>query len=258
MKTLLHILAVGALCVGPIQASQAQAPGTAKWADSLVRLIEQADRDPSGNGYAAAVALADRVLTVTPNDGVMLHYKGYALYRQAARMTGARAKEDDIKAVLEEAEDALEKANALLKWPEGPALHSSVVGQLIGIGGMMAGMRLGPKAERLMDDAVAMGPANPRVWMLRGVAAIYKPKMFGGGTDVAEQDLKKALELFAKDNPAPPAPRWGHSEAYAWLGQVQAMEKRIPEARASYNKALEIDPNNTWVKYQLLPALDKP
>lgn len=235
----------------------AQAPaGTAKWADSIQVLVSM-DEVRLGNDLDQAVALAERVLAVSPNDATMLHYKGFALYRKASRMMGSGAKESDIKTVLEEADEVFEKASTLHKWPETTALHSAVIGQLIGIGGMMAGMRLGSKADDLMSEAMALGPSNPRVLLLRGVSAMYKPKMFGGGMEKAEKDISRAIELFASDKPTSPLPKWGRAEAYAWLGQVHAAEKRIPEARAAYAKALELQPEYGWVKQALLPALEK-
>jgi tetratricopeptide (TPR) repeat protein len=235
---------------------QAQAAGTAKWADSVSTLVARAMAGGSPALIDQAIALADRVLAVTPRDGVMLHYKGYALYRKGNLMLGASAKESDLEPVLEEADAVLEASGAVLKWPETHALRAAVLGQLIGIGGMLSGMRLGPRADNLFDEAMQAGPANPRVFMLRGIGSIYKPKMFGGGSDKAERDLRQALELFAKDHPVAPAPSWGHAEAWAWLGQVLAGEKRIDEARKAYQEALAIDPGYGWVSRVLLPALD--
>ncbi|MBC7895919.1 MAG: tetratricopeptide repeat protein [Cytophagaceae bacterium] len=237
-------------------ALHAQAAGTATWADSVSSLVAKAMAANSPAMLDEAVALADRVLAVTPKDGVMLHYKGYALYRKGNLMLGARARESELKPVLEEADAVLEASAAVLKWPETSALQASVLGQLIGIGGMLSGMRLGPKADNLFDEAMRIDPANPRVFMLRGIGSIYKPKMFGGGSDKAERDLRKALELFATHHPVSPAPAWGHAEAWAWLGQVLAGEKKVDDARKAYQEALAIDPGYTWVARVLLPALD--
>jgi Flp pilus assembly protein TadD len=131
------------------------------------------------------------------------------------------------------------------------------VGQLIGFSGAMGAMRLGPRASRLLNEAVAMGPDNPRVWMLRGVSAMFKPRIFGGGLGKAEDDLQHALTLFAGDVPQSPAPWWGHAETYGWLGQLYARQGKVEQARASYARALSLEPANAWVRDYLLPALDK-
>jgi Flp pilus assembly protein TadD len=235
----------------------AQSPATIKWADSATKLIEAGIASGGAQGLDMAIALIDRVLTVTPNDAVMLHYKGYALYRKTNPLMADDSKKGEVKALLEESDAVLERSAKTLHWAETHALRASVTGQMIAVGNPMSGMWLGPRADGHMDKAVEMGPNNPRVWMLKGIGTMFKPKMFGGGADKAEKELLKAIELFAKDRPAAPAPKWGHSEAYAWLGQVYAQQNKIAEARTAYQKALEIDPANGWVIHVLLPALDK-
>ena len=240
------------------QASAAQtSPATTKWVDSVTKLIEAGMTAGQPSGLDQAIALLDRVLTVTPNDAIMLHYKGYALYRKANPMMDDDTKKAEVKALLEAADDALESSAKTLQWPETHALRASVIGQMIGVGNPISGMVLGPKAENQIEKAVELGPNNPRVWMLKGVGNMFKPKMFGGGADKAEKELLKAIELFANDRAVSPAPRWGYSEAYAWLGQAYVAQSKFTEARAAYQKALERDPGNGWVTYVLLPALEK-
>jgi tetratricopeptide (TPR) repeat protein len=101
-----------------------------------------------------------------------------------------------------------------------------------------------------------MEPKNPRVWLISGMSSMFTPKMFGGGSDKAEKDFKKAVELFASDNPMPPAPSWGRADVYIWLGQALQKEQKKEEARAAYQKALELQPGNQWVTRVLLPSLD--
>ena len=138
------------------------------------------------------------------------------------------------------------------------ALRSSVLGQRIqASGNPLAGMRFGPASSSQMDRAVELGPNNPRVWFLKGVGALYTPAMWGGGVDKAEQFLLKALALFERDRPVPPNPAWGLGDTYVFLGQVYQRQKKIEEARAAYKKALELQPENSWVRESLLPGLDK-
>lgn len=234
------------------------APGVSRWVDSIGVLLDSAMRSGDATHAAQAAALAERVLTVIPNDPVILHYRGYALYRQATLLI-ERGPEAEIRRILEEANTALEASANSLQWPETYALRSSVYGQLIGLSpGPITAMRYGPRADREMDRAVELGPRNPRVWLLRGIGLIFKPGLFGGGADKAERDIRKALELFPTDTAPTPRPAWGYAEAWAWLGQALARQNRRDEARAAYHKALEIQPEFGWVTHVLLPALDKP
>ena len=146
---------------------------------------------------------------------------------------GVKAARRDAKVartMFEDAEQTLARSAAALRWPETAALQSAVGGQLISLGGAMAGLRMGAKSLRLLDEAVAAGPENPRVWMLKGVSDLFRPKLFGGSAEKAEVSLKRALALFDKDAPASPAPWWGHAEAYGWLGQVYVKQGRLEEA----------------------------
>lgn len=228
---------------------------TAATNDSLRTLVERALVTSRPEDFDRALTYIDGALARRPNDAVMLHYRGFVLYRKASYLvtTGRDAKV--AKAMLEDAEQTLARSAALLKWPETAALQSAVVGQLIGVGGALAGMRLGGKATRLADEALAAGPDNPRVWMLRGVSDLFRPKLFGGSPEKAETSLKRALSLFANDTPTPPAPWWGHAETYGWLGQVYVKQGRVEEAKAAYAKALALQPGNAWVLELLLPAV---
>ncbi len=117
-------------------------------------------------------------------------------------------------------------------------------------------MRLGSRASHQMDEALAAGPDNPRVWMLRGIGDFYRPRLFGGGLDKAEGHLRHAIALFATDAAVPPSPMWGRAEVYGWLGQVLAKQGKRDEARAAYDKGLALEPGNAWIAQFLIPALE--
>jgi tetratricopeptide (TPR) repeat protein len=257
MKTLrLLAIAVGFVVTAAPPCAAAQAPGSAKWADSARKLIDRSNQ-VGVSAIDDAIALLDRVLTVVPNDPVLLHYKGYALYRRTT--TGPNLPpEEEVKTMLQEADRVLELSSKTLAWPETHALRASVFGQLIGLNpNPINAMRLGPKADNAMDKAIELGPKNPRVWLMRGIGSIFKPKLFGGGAEKAEVDIRKAIALLDGDTPEAPRPSWGRAESWAWLGQALDRQDKREDAKAAYRKALEIDPEFGWVKYQLLPELER-
>jgi tetratricopeptide (TPR) repeat protein len=201
--------------------------------------------------------LLDRALVAFPDDALLLHYQGYALWREAALVLGMR-KPDEARPLLEAADRALERAAAGRPLPETLALHASVLGQRIAVGGMADGIRFGPRSGALMGEAERAGPRNPRVWLLRGMNAMFAPAAFGGGLDRAETALRRAAALFESDRAAPPAPTWGQADVHVALGQVYAKQGRRDEARAAYRQVLALQPDNAWVRSVLLPALDRP
>ena len=257
MTTFVRCAAFAGVALITSSAFAQQPPGSRKWVDSARVLIETGVAAGRPEGLDPAIALLDRVITIVPKDGMLLHYKGYALYRRANLMSQS-AKPDELKPFLEEADRALEESGKLLAWPETFALRASVLGQMISVNpGPISAMRFGPRADNAMERSLELGPNNPRVYLLRGVGSIFKPALFGGGLDKAERDLRKSIELFNADRPEPPAPSWGRAEAWAWLGQVHVKQERFEDARAAYMKALELEPGNGWVRYVLLPALDR-
>jgi tetratricopeptide (TPR) repeat protein len=231
-------------------------PARDRWADSARREIESASIAGDSERLTASRALLERALTAFPGDPLLLHYQGYAMYREAGLMQGLQRPEKEIRAVLEAAEEVLAQSAKKLDMPETHALRASVIGQAIG-SNPLRGMTMGPRASGAMDRAIELGPKNPRVWLLRGINAMFTPGMFGGGQDRADEYLNKALELFASDTPAPPAPAWGHADVHIWLGQLRQQQGRIADARKAYTTALELQPGNQWVRQVLLPALDR-
>jgi tetratricopeptide (TPR) repeat protein len=236
--------------------AHAQLSGTAKWADSASREIDAANATGDLDRLTSAAAMLDRVLTATPNDPLLLYYRSLALYRSATLYTG-RKRNDDAKRALDEADLLLEQAATKTPTADVLALRSGVLGLMIGASGNpLSGMTLGPKASGLVDRAMELDPKNPRVWLIRGMSAMFTPKMFGGGTDKAEHDLQKAIELFDAERPVAPAPSWGRADAYVWLGQALQKDEKLDEARVAYQKALAIQPGYQWVQRVLLPSLD--
>ena len=249
------LIAVAAVVVAT--STQAQTlNGRDKWADSARIEIEAATALGSLDRLRQAGALLERALTAFPDDPMLLHYLGYARYREATIMQGMKRDEDEYRPLLEAADSLLERSASKLQLAESYAIRSSVIGQLIG-SNPLRGMTLGRKSSGAMDRAVEVGPNNPRVWLLRGIGAMFTPSLFGGGLDKAEEYLNKAAALFPSDAPAPPMPAWGHAEAYIWLGQVYKRRDRIDDARQAYTRALELQPDNGWVRHVLLPELDR-
>ena len=251
--TALAQTATGATAVAPPAAGAgATLSGAARWADSVRVVAERAHLRGDTVALAAAHRLAQRALTAFPDDALLLHYQGYIRYRQAQRIRDF----DTALPLFEEAVALLERSAAQHPYAETHALLASATGSMIGES-MLRGIRFGMRASAAEDRAVELGATNPRVLLLRAVSAWYKPSAFGGGEQKARDLLQQALRAFATDAPARPLPAWGHAEAYAWLGQMEAKAGRRDAARAAYDRALALAPDYAWVQYVLKPALDR-
>ena len=225
----------------PLAAQSDVAPP--KWADTLAAEIEKAQLANDSTRLAAAVALASRVAIAYPNDGLILHYQGYALYRQALFVQQTQ----DASPILERAHDILTKSLGHKILPETHILLSAIDGQLIGRNVSRA-MELGMQSQASTASALRGGPANPRVWLIRGQGAIFTPSEYGGGLEVAEEYLKRSVELFASDAPKPGEPAWGKAEAFAWLGQVYEKKGDKVKAAEMYKKAIDTSPNYRYAQ----------
>ncbi len=241
----------------PVSSPGASPPSTLspalRWADSVRVVAERAHLAGDTLALAQAYRLAQRALTAFPDDPLLLHYQGYVRYRQAQRL------QEDFEAAVslfEEAVSLLERSASARPLPETHALIASATGSMIG-NSMLRGIRYGMRASAAEERAEALGATNPRVLLLRAVSAWYKPRAFGGGEDKARTLLDQALHGFTSDAPARPLPAWGHAEAYAWLGQMEAKAGRREAAAAAYDKALALAPGYAWVKYALKPSVER-
>jgi len=240
IRRLIVSIALMALTALPL-AAQGIAPS--KWADTIAAEIETAQLANDSTALAAAVALASRVAVAYPNDGLILHYQGYALYRQAMFLQ----QREDATPTLERARDVLTRSLNSRILPETHSLLSAIDGQLIARNPSRA-MELGMQSQSSTTSALRSGPANPRVWLVRGQGAIFTPPEYGGGLDVAEEYLKRAVELFASDSPKAGEPAWGKAEAFAWLGQVYEKKGDKTKAAEMYQQAIAVSPHYRYAQ----------
>ncbi|HEY9226542.1 MAG TPA: tetratricopeptide repeat protein [Gemmatimonadaceae bacterium] len=236
-----HYLAA-TLFLGALTAQAQTAP--AKWADTISMEIDKAALSADPAKLAAARALAERVATAFPDDGLILHYQAFALYREAMQINGTGG---NASAQLERALAIFDKSIKKRPLAESHILMASIDGQLIARDPSRA-MELGMASQASMGVAMSLGQSNPRVWLVRGQGAIFTPPEYGGGLKPAEEQLKRAIELFAQDAPKPGEPSWGKAEAHAWLGQVYAQMGDRAKAAEEYKAALAIAPDYVFAK----------
>lgn len=229
----------------------AQSPsGRDRWADSARVLIDAGTQRSDAKMLAEAGVLLDRALEAFPSDALLLHYRGYGLYREGMLMRAERKENRVAEATFTAALEALEKSAAKLQMPESIELQAAVMGQLIGTSDdpAAASARLGPLSGIASRRAFALAPENPRLYLIRGIGSFNTPAAYGGGVEKAMQDLTRAVELFQTDRPPPPLPAWGRGEAYIWLGQGYLRTDKKDSARAMFEKAIEVEPNNAWAR----------
>lgn len=156
---------------------------------------------------------------------------------------------------------ALEKVESIMKkhreWSEGQALYSMVQGYRIARNPLNA-MTAGPRAYYSAEEAIRLDSANPRAWLVRGIAKLNAPSMFGGDKNEALESLKRAISLFERETTGQwNLPDWGYLDALVWGGWAYEQTERPTEARASYLKALATEPRAKWVQEMFLSPLER-
>lgn len=247
------LLFTGGVAGAHAQAAPPSLTGAARWADSARVTIERAVIAHDSAALVAAGAMLDKALGAFPNDALLLHYRAYALYREA-QFAPTEEMGKATEAALLRAIELLKRSAAARPLPETQALLSSCLGTLAGTG-MMAGMRYGPGAGEAGEAARTLGPRNPRVLLLAAIGAWFTPSMWGGGKDKGYALLQQAITAYGSDAPPAPLPAWGRAEAYAWLGQMERDRGNAAQARVAYERALALEPQFRWVRDELLPRL---
>ncbi len=112
----------------------------------------------------------------------------------------------------------------------------------------------GQRSMNLIDRAIETDPRNPQAWLEHGNAMFYAPATFGGSKEKALESYNRAISIFESEM----------KEHHRWLylNTLVALAKSYQEtgnktmARITYRKALEFEPEFTWVRDTLLPGLE--
>lgn len=234
-------------------------PTLAQPADSLIvsgrQMLQAGENAGDLDAMYAARATFERALADTGLSAWSHYYIALTDYRISGLLEG---ESKDPSEHLNAAVEHLKKATEIdPQAAEAYALLSSVYGWQIGLSPMKT-MLLGPKSGKAIQKAKQLAPDNPRVVLSAAISDFNTPEMFGGSKEKGLQGFQRAAELFAQEEPTDPIqPGWGHREAYAWLGIAYQIRGELESARTAFEKALEIDPDFGWVKYWLLPELEK-
>ena len=134
---------------------------------------------------AMIVRLRAAIATPAGRADQWAHYDlAYALHRRASGLivgdSGRVA-----RPLLDDAVRMSQRAHELGAGPTALALEGAVTGQLAGVGGGLAPMRFGPRAFRLLDQAVAEAPNDPRVALLpcHSLPSRHRARGHGRGTN---------------------------------------------------------------------------
>lgn len=118
------------------------------------------------------------------------------------------------------------------------------------------GKVLGPKSAKHIAKAIKYNRNEPMAWFQKGGSKLHTPKLFGGNDEEAVKHYRKAVQLYESDS-AKTRNNWQYINTLAWLGKAYAETEKYDKAMATYEKALEIEPEFNWVKYVLMKKVQK-
>ena len=144
----------------------------------------------------------------------------YAAYTKA--MISYMEKDKDRKDMfLDVADSFLEKVKQLQpKNEETFILGALLANARLVVDGGSRWKQQGDIFNANIDAAIAINPANPRIYHLKGVATYFTPKMFGGGAKNALVYLDKAKTLFVNQvNGNITIPYWGEKRNLYFISE---------------------------------------
>ena len=136
----------------------------------------------------------------------------------------------------------------------------SLLGALYGIQVAMKpglGASLGSKNIALTSQAFGIAPDNPRVLLQKGISKFNSPEFVGGSKEEALKYFTQSVEAFEKQIGNEADIDWGYLDALAWLGIAHSSTGDFKSAITAYKKALDVEPDFAWIKYQLLPKAEE-
>ncbi|HYO78681.1 MAG TPA: tetratricopeptide repeat protein [Thermoanaerobaculia bacterium] len=216
---------------------------TMDWTSVVVRLQKAA---PAGDVEQLRAVRAE--LTAAEPQTNLTRYTRAYVNRVLAFSRGTTV--DERRTLLAEALELLGNE----KDAESLALRGAIEGAMIGVDPSRA-PELGAAARSSLERAAKLAPHNPRVLLLLGTSAFHRPVEYGGGPEVAERHLRRALELFRNEPEAKPWPNWGRFDAHVYLGQSMEKLQRADEALRHYEAALAIAPQSEYVRRVLMPRV---
>lgn len=179
------------------------------------------------------------VVQKSPNDAPA-QYKLALAHSYLAEVALEIRDKNQAKASAETGIDAARKAVSLNpKHAEYHRILGTLCGQVIPAN-VLSGLKYGRCALDSVNKALEINPNFAAGFLSRGVGNYYLPKEFGGGVDLAIRDLQKAVQIDPK-----------LADAHHWLGLALRKANKNSEARAEFQKALQLNPNRLWTKQQL-------
>ncbi len=162
-------------------------------------------------------------------------------------------KESEAKAAIKKAEELIEEIlRANPEQATALAFQGAFIGFKIGLTPFKAPF-LGPKSSKAIQRALDIDPKNCQATIEFANALYYRPATFGGDKKLAIEYFERAASLFEGHDRA--KLNWIYLNLLTVLAQAYEETEQPSRAKAVYEKILDIEPDYSWVRDELFPAL---
>lgn len=199
---------------------------------------------------------SDKLIKIHPNDYYAYYYNGilrYCLGRVVYNTDSDLAYE-----YFDSSLDMFEKAWELKQDAVSLAMISAAYGKKSALSPLRA-IFFGGKAKNRIYDAFHLDSNNSKVLLVAATHLMHVPGIYGGDKKKARNMLNKCLEInkkrqFGSDFEL----EWADdAEIYAYLAQLDILEKKYESAVIQMKKSLELRPDYGFVKIDLENQLKK-
>ena len=199
-----------------------------------------------------ARGMFERALASDEENYLAQYFLAYTDYDLAVYFMQKKEKEQFQKF----SDSSMELLKELINEDGSDAEAVSLLGAIYGIQVAMnpgLGASLGSQNIALTSQAFGIAPGNPRVLLQKAISKFNSPEFVGGSKEEALKYLSQSVEAFENMAEKETEIDWGYLDALAWLGIAKSSLGDFESAITSYNKALEVEPDFAWIKYELLP-----
>ena len=199
-----------------------------------------------------ARGMFERALASDEENYLAQYYLAYTDYNLAVYFMQKKEKEQFQKF----SDSSKELLKELINENGSDAETVSLLGAIYGIQVAMnpeLGASLGSQNIALTSQAFGIATGNPRVLLQKAISKFNSPEFVGGSKEEALKLFTQSVEAFEKLADKETEIDWGYLDALAWLGIANSSLGDFESAITSYNKALEVEPDFAWIKYELLP-----
>jgi tetratricopeptide (TPR) repeat protein len=201
--------------------------------------LEQARNKGDRSALERMTAEFSEAASRKPGDA-RAHYETALAWSYTAEVA---LQQNDKRAAAGAAESGIRAAREAVKLSPKTAEYHRILGTLCGQvipADVLVGLRYGQCAKESIDKALELDPKSAPAYLSRGVGQYYLPAALGGSVEKALGDFQRASQLDAK-----------LVDSYVWSGLALRKLNRNREARAAFQRALQLNPAHAWAKQQL-------